>query len=262
MFSGAVLLAHNPAAMRSDWVQAPRPIMTCKAASSAVQEQKPVKTIWKAALATLSFGMLAGCQPYDGYGGGYYGGGYSYGGGYCDSYGCPDDYWDRPVYYGSIYYGGSWLNGPFYYRDWNGRRQYWARGGWRYDGWSGDRPSQYRNYRYGPALGRDWYRNNRNDGDGRPGFQGRGGRGPDNDNRPGAGQGPGRGDGAGGRRGGFDGGGRDGRDGGGRGAQQQSPPQQQAQPPRDFPRTDTAPRGSTDGRALTPPDRRFGRTPQ
>lgn len=217
-----------------------------------------MKTLWKAAIATLSFGMLAGCQPYDGYGNGYYGGGgVGYSNGYCDSYGCPDNYWDQPVYYGSIYYGGSWLNGPFYYRDYNGGRQYWARGGWRYDGWRGDRPSQYRNYRYGPALGRDW---NRNDGDGRPGFQGRGGRGPDNDNRPGAGQGPGRGDGPGGRgRGGFDGGGRD---GGGRGAQQQSPPQQQAQPPRDFPRTDTAPRGSTDGRALTPPDRRFGRTPQ
>jgi hypothetical protein len=211
-----------------------------------------MKTIWKAAIAALSFSALAGCQAGDGYyNDGYYGGGYY--GGYCDSYGCPGNYWDMPVYYGSIYYGGSWLNGPFYYRDWNGRRQYWARGGWRYDGWSGDRPSQYRDFRYGPALGRDWYRNNGGGRDGRPGFQGRG-----NDNRPGFGGRDG---------GGRDGGGRDGGSRGNRGAQQDQSGQQ-AQPPqnnnggsfsgRGFQRMD-APRGSPDGRALTPPDRRFGR---
>ncbi|HJR55844.1 MAG TPA: hypothetical protein VJ798_04640 [Rhizomicrobium sp.] len=233
-----------------------------------------MKAIWKAAIAALCFGALAGCQPYDGYDqDGYYGGGYNYSGGYCDSWGCPDDYWDRPVYYGSVYYGGSWVNGPFYYRDWNGGRQYWVRGGWRHDGWRGDRPSQYRNFRHGPALGRDWYRHNRSDGDGRPGFQGRGGYGPDNDNRPGFGPGAGQGrggDGASGRgRGGFDGGGRDGGGRGNRGAQQQDQPQRQTQPPqnndggrfgdRGFQRMDSAPRGSSDGRALTPPDRRFGR---
>jgi hypothetical protein len=78
--------------------------------------------------------------------------------GYCDEYGCPDDYWSLPVYYGSVYYGDTWLNGPLYYRDWGGRHQYWIRGAWRYDGWRGARPSGYREGRYGPALGLNWYR--------------------------------------------------------------------------------------------------------
>lgn len=217
-----------------------------------------MKTIWKAAIAILGLGMLAGCQPYNGYyDDGYYGGaGY---GGYCDSYGCPDDYWDRPVYYGSVYYGGAWVNGPFYYRDYGGRRQFWLRGGWRDDGWRGTRPSQYRNFRYGPALGRDFYRNRF---DNRPGFtQGRGGRDfdRDNDGRPDLGRG-GRGRGDNDNRPGF-GQGRGG-DFGGRGSRGAQPPQQ-AQPPqnggRGFQRMDSAPRGSSDGRALTPPDRRFGR---
>ena len=213
-----------------------------------------MKTFWKAAIAALSFGALAGCQPYDGYyEDGYYGGGggfgMSYNDGYCDSYGCPSNYWDMPVYYGSIYYGGSWVNGPFYYRDFGGGRQYWLRGGWRNDDWRGDRPQAYRNFRYGPALGRDFYRSDRfrnernfgNNNDNRPNFGqgrggdfgrggdnrpdfGRGGRGNDNrpdfgrggDNRPGVGQG----------RGGF--GGR-----GNQGAERQPPqPQPQAQPDR------------------------------
>jgi hypothetical protein len=198
-----------------------------------------MKTIWKAAIAVLGLGMLAGCQPYDGYyDDGYYGGGY--GSGYCDSYGCPGNYWDMPVYYGSVYYGGSWINGPFYYRDYGGRRQFWLRGGWRDDSWRGVRPPQYRDGRFGPSLGRDWYRNNRSqfDRDGRSGGR-RFDR--DNDNRPGF----------------------RGRDGN-RGAQQ---PPRQAQPQQNQgprfesrpQRMDSAPRGSTDGRALTPPDRRFGR---
>ena len=33
-------------------------------------------------------------------------------GGYCDAYGCPDDYWDMPVYYGPVFFGGSWYDGP------------------------------------------------------------------------------------------------------------------------------------------------------
>ena len=53
--------------------------------------------------------------------------------GYCDpDYGCPDDYYDLPLYYGDVYYDGSWYNnGPFYYRDYGGRRQFWIHGGWR-----------------------------------------------------------------------------------------------------------------------------------
>lgn len=133
-----------------------------------------MKTIWKAALGVTALGMLSGCMPYDGYyEGGYYAGGGG-GWGYCDGFGCPDDYWDRPLYYGSVFYGGRWQSGPFYYRDWNGGRQYWLGGGWRNDDWRGQRPPQYRDNRTGPALGRDWYRNNRPDFDsnrvGRPGF--------------------------------------------------------------------------------------------
>jgi hypothetical protein len=125
-----------------------------------------MKTIWKVALGAVALCMVGGCTPYDGYyDSGYYaaGGG---GWGYCDSWGCPDDYWDRPLYYGSIYSGGRWLNGPFYYRDWNGGRQYWLGGGWRNDDWRGARPPQYRDNRTGPAQGREGYRNNR------PGFDG------------------------------------------------------------------------------------------
>jgi hypothetical protein len=144
-----------------------------------------MKMSWKAVLtALLVFGgatAVSGCasaQGYGYYGDGYYDNGYAYGapdggvgfsydsGGYCDAYGCPNDYWDMPVYYGSVYYGDSWFNGPVYYRDWNGRRQYWIRGGWRYDQWRGARPSWYREGRYGPALGLNFYRDH--------GFRGRG----------------------------------------------------------------------------------------
>ncbi|MBN9587489.1 MAG: hypothetical protein BGN85_12260 [Alphaproteobacteria bacterium 64-11] len=80
--------------------------------------------------------------------------------GYCDEYGCPGDYWNLPVYYGPVFYDDAWFNGPLYYRDWGGRRQYWIHGGWRYDGWRGARPNWYREGRYGPALGLNWYRSN------------------------------------------------------------------------------------------------------
>ena len=79
--------------------------------------------------------------------------------GYCDAYGCPEDYYDLPVFYGDVFYDNSWLTGPIYYRDWGGRRQFWIRGSWR--------SSQYRGVRFGPALGRGWYRQNQAF---RPGF--------------------------------------------------------------------------------------------
>jgi len=70
---------------------------------------------------------------------------------YCDAYGCPDDYYDLPVYYGDYYYDGSWLTGPVYWRTFGGVRQFWIHGGWR--------SAQYRGGRFGPALGRGYYRN-------------------------------------------------------------------------------------------------------
>ena len=77
---------------------------------------------------------------------GYYGSDY----GYCDPYyGCPSDFYDLPLYYGSVFYDGAWLNGPFYWRDYGGQRQFWTHGGW-HDG-------NYRGGRFGPALGRSFY---------------------------------------------------------------------------------------------------------
>jgi hypothetical protein len=79
-------------------------------------------------------------------------------GGYCDEWGCPDEYWDMPVWYGPVYYDGRWFNGPVYYRDFGGQRLFWVRGGWRRDGWRGPRPSWWRaDYRFGPALGYEFY---------------------------------------------------------------------------------------------------------
>ncbi|MEY4965605.1 MAG: hypothetical protein RL274_1188 [Pseudomonadota bacterium] len=73
--------------------------------------------------------------------------------GYCDQYGCPEDYYDLPIYDGQVYYDNGWLTGPLYYRDWGGRRQFWIRGGWRH--------SQYRGGNFRRALGRSWYQQNR-----------------------------------------------------------------------------------------------------
>jgi hypothetical protein len=82
-------------------------------------------------------------------------------GGYCDDWGCPDEYWDMPVYYGPVYYRGGWYQGPVYYRDYGGTRWYWIRGGWRRDEWRGPRPRWWKaNYRVGPALGYSFYLRN------------------------------------------------------------------------------------------------------
>lgn len=81
-------------------------------------------------------------------------------GGYCDSYGCPDGYWDFPVWYGPVYFHRRWYRGPVYYRDdMSDRRVYWIAGGWHHDQWRGDRPDWwYRNHYYaGPALGYSFY---------------------------------------------------------------------------------------------------------
>jgi hypothetical protein len=76
----------------------------------------------------------------------------------CDPYyGCPDDYYDLPLYYGDVFYDGGWATGPFFYRDYGGRRQFWTHGGWH--------SGQYRGGRFGPALGRSFY-TNRNFGGG------------------------------------------------------------------------------------------------
>jgi len=78
-------------------------------------------------------------------------------GGYCDSFGCPDDYWDLPVYYGPVYYGGIWYRGPVYYREIRGHHFYWLRSGWRRNEWHGPLPSWAARPHYGPALGINFY---------------------------------------------------------------------------------------------------------
>jgi hypothetical protein len=105
--------------------------------------------------------------------------GFSYdSGGYCDSWGCPDAFWNYPIYYCPVFYGGGWYRGPVYYRYSGGRYSYWIHGAWRRDYWSGPRPDWACVDRYGPPLGLDFYisngfnirddwryrwRNNRND---------------------------------------------------------------------------------------------------
>ena len=65
---------------------------------------------------------------------------------------------------GELYYDGAWLNGPFFYRDYGGRRQYWIHGGWHF--------AQGRGGHYRQALGRDWYQNHNS---GNRGYAGRSG---------------------------------------------------------------------------------------
>jgi hypothetical protein len=127
-----------------------------------------MRSFYQVMAVLMVLGSAAGCmvpgQPYnDGYSQRNYADDY-YGAedyGYCDEYGCPNNYWDQPIYYGSVFYGDAWANGPFYYRNLDGRRQYWIHGGWRDDAWRGERPAQYRNGRYGPAQDLNWYRSNR-----------------------------------------------------------------------------------------------------
>ena len=200
-----------------------------------------MKIFWKTALAALAFtaGTAAAAMPANaqsfGLSFGPRGGvSFSYdSGGYCDPFGCPDAFWDMPVYYGAVFWGGQWYDGPLYYRDAFGRRQYWIHGGWRFDEWRGPHPGWWREGRYGPPLGMDYYRSN--------GFHGRwdrGGPGYDRrydrrDNGPGFDRRDDRGDRGG--RGGFDQ--RNDRGGDRGGAldqraqpQQQPPAQPQAQP--------------------------------
>jgi hypothetical protein len=81
--------------------------------------------------------------------------GYGYGGGYyppsfCDPYSynynpyrCDRWRYGRDYYYDPIYFGGVWYRGPFRYRDYGGRREFFVRGGWHRNEWSGPRPSHY-----------------------------------------------------------------------------------------------------------------------
>ena len=86
--------------------------------------------------------------------------GFSYdSGGYCDDYGCPDDFWDYPLYYCPVYFRGQWYDGPVYYRQDGDEYWYWIHGNWRRDQWDGPRPPWACFDRYGPPLGLDFYEN-------------------------------------------------------------------------------------------------------
>ena len=78
-------------------------------------------------------------------------------GGYCDSAGCPDEFWDLPIYDCPVFYRGQWYMGPVYYRHERGTTWYWVRGDWRSDEWSGPRPDGFCVGRLRPALGFDFY---------------------------------------------------------------------------------------------------------
>jgi hypothetical protein len=127
-----------------------------------------MRSFYQVLAVLMVLGIAQGCmaqgQPYnDGYSQRSYADGY-YGAedyGYCDEYGCPNNYWDQPIYYGSVFYDNAWADGPFYYRNLDGRREYWIHGGWRGDAWRGERPARYRNGTYGPARDLNWYRTNR-----------------------------------------------------------------------------------------------------
>jgi hypothetical protein len=85
--------------------------------------------------------------------------GFSYDtGGYCDSWGCPDDFWDYPIAYCPVYFRGEWYRGPFYYIRRHGTYYFWIHGGWRRDEWwSWRRPYGACSDRFGPALDFDFY---------------------------------------------------------------------------------------------------------
>jgi len=78
-------------------------------------------------------------------------------GGYCDRWGCPDEFWDYPIYYCPVYYRGRWYTGPVYYRHSRSGYLYWIHGGWRRDMWYRARPRGACVDRYGPPLDLDFY---------------------------------------------------------------------------------------------------------
>lgn len=78
-------------------------------------------------------------------------------GGYCDGRGCPQDFWDLPVYYCPVYNNGRWYRGPVYYRHGPNGLRFWIRGKWRGDHWRGPRPPWACMDRMGPALGYEYY---------------------------------------------------------------------------------------------------------
>ena len=84
--------------------------------------------------------------------------GFSYqSGGYCDDWGCPDAYWNYPIYYCPVYFRGHWYSGPVYYRYSRGIYWYWIHGDWRRDAWNDRRPGWACVDRYGPPLDLDFY---------------------------------------------------------------------------------------------------------
>jgi hypothetical protein len=120
--------------------------------------------LWKAAaLAAVLAAASAAPAKADSFGLNFGSGGVSFSydsGGYCDSFGCPDGYWDLPLYDCPVFWRGQWYRGPVYYRRHQGREFFWLHGDWRYDEWRGPRPSGACYGRYRPALGFEFYERN------------------------------------------------------------------------------------------------------
>jgi hypothetical protein len=78
-------------------------------------------------------------------------------GGYCDRWGCPDEFWDYPLYYCPVFYDGTWFRGPVYFSRRHDELWYWVHGGWHRDEWDGPRPRWACADHFGPALDYDFY---------------------------------------------------------------------------------------------------------
>jgi hypothetical protein len=81
-------------------------------------------------------------------------------GGYCDRWGCPDEFWNYPLYYCPVFYDGSWYKGPVYYRRKQDELWFWIHGGWHRDEWDGPRPHGACIDRFGPVRGYNYYEAN------------------------------------------------------------------------------------------------------
>ena len=93
-------------------------------------------------LAATALSALCACEPYHPYYEARYEGppppGYYGGAPYDDPCFTNEDYCGYAYYDGPIWWDGAWYGGPHRWRDWDGGRQFWVRGGWHGDVRMGD----------------------------------------------------------------------------------------------------------------------------
>ena len=111
-------------------------------------------------VAAAAFAVAAGSARAEGFSLSFGTGGIAFtydSGGYCDRWGCPDEFWDYPIYECPVFYRGEWYRGPVYYRRYDDRVWFWVRGGWHRDEWRGPRPAGFCVDQFRPALGFEFY---------------------------------------------------------------------------------------------------------